>query len=96
MLLPLMFTAADPSRVYQRGCTSIWSRDLCPQKLKLFCRTKILNGLDHTAFIVDCIDQELYRDIKVTIMLADRPEEWHRMHFICNISLAGNETVDVR
>ena len=60
-----------------------------------------MNGLDHTAFFVDCIDQELYRDIKVTIMLADyyRPKEWHtqdRMHFIYNISLAGNETVDVR
>ena len=55
----------------------------------------MLNGLDHTAFYVDYIDQELYRDIKVTIMSADyyyRPKEWHtqdRMHFICKISLAG-------
>ena len=74
---------------YQRECTSIWCRDLCPLEAKAFC---ILNGLDHTAFYVNYIDQELYR---VTIMPADyyyRPKEWHTqdsMHFICKISLAG-------
>ena len=68
-----------------------------PQKLKLFAEQNILNGLDHTAFYVDYIDQELYRGIKVTMIPADYyyidPKEWHtqdRIHFISKwISLAG-------
>ena len=43
-----------------------------PQKVKLFAEQNILNGLDHTAFYVDYTDQELYRDIKMTIMPASR------------------------
>ena len=60
MFLPLMFTAADPSRVYQRGCTSIWSRDLYPQKLKLFLGQNNLEWFRSYCFFVDYIDQELY------------------------------------
>ena len=86
-----MFTAADPGFI--KGSAPVYGVGICaPQKLKLFAGQNILIGLDHTAFYVDYIDQELYR---VTIMPADyyyRPKEWHtqdRMHFICKISLAG-------
>ena len=92
--LPLMFTAADPGFI--KGGAPVYGVGICaPQKLKLFAEQNILNGLDHTAFYVDYIDQELYRSIKVTIMPADyyyRPKEWHtqdRMYFIYKISLAG-------
>ena len=63
----LMFTAADPGFI--KGDAPVYGVGICaPQKLKLFAGQNILNGLDHSAFYVDYIDQELYR---VTIMPAD-------------------------
>ena len=62
-----MFTAADPGFI--KGGAPVYGVGICaPQKLKLFAGQNILNGLDHTAFYVDYIDQELYR---ATIMPAD-------------------------
>ena len=65
-----MFTAADPGFI--KGGAPVYGVEICAlQKLKLFAEQNILNGLDHTAFYVDYIDQELYRSIKVIIMPAD-------------------------
>ena len=69
-----MFTAADPGFI--KGGAPVYGVAICaPQKLKLFAEQNILNGLDHIAFYVDYIDQELY---SVTLIPADyyyRPKE---------------------
>ena len=55
-----------------KGGAPVYGVGICaPQKLKHFAEQNILNGLDHIAFYVHYIDQELYRSIKVTIMPAD-------------------------